>query len=109
MFPITCVDKAYIIEYITSIIGVKEEPYEMKISHTVLKRRISLANLLVKDLFLLPSGFIFILDKNKKGNSNNFFVLNAPKFPGISHFNSLQWLYGYPKYGRDGCLLFQPF
>ncbi|WZZ88932.1 hypothetical protein YC2023_117511 [Brassica napus] len=47
--------------------------------------------------------------KNKKENSNNFFVLNAPKFPGISHFNSLQWLYGYPKYGRDGCLLFQPF
>jgi len=50
-----------------------------------------------------------MLDKNKKGNSKNFFVLNAPKFPGISHFNSLQWLYGYPKYERDGCLLFQPF
>lgn len=50
-----------------------------------------------------------MLDKNKKGNSKNFFVLNAPKFPGISHFNSLQWLYGYPKHERDGCLLFQPF
>jgi len=29
---------------------------------------------------------------------------------GISHFNSLWWLYGYPKkYERDGCLLSQPF
>lgn len=33
----------------------------------------------------------------------------APLFPGISHFNNLRWLYGYPKYKRDGCLLSQPF
>ena len=37
-----------------------------------------------------------ILDR--KGNSNNFFVLNAPEFPRISHFNRLRWLYSYPKY-----------
>ena len=48
----------------------------------------SLGNLPVKDLVLTSS--MLLLDKNKNGNSNNFFVLNPSKFPGISHFNSLR-------------------
>lgn len=65
----------------------------------------SLANLPARDLFLTSS--VLGLDRNE--NSNNFFVFNASEFPGISHFNSPRWLYWYPKYKRDGCLLSQPF
>lgn len=65
----------------------------------------SLANLPARDPFLTSS--ILVLERND--NSNNFFVLSALEFPGMSHFNSLRRFYGYPKYKHDGCLLSQPF